>query len=92
MSEVCIQISDIGSIKMIEALMVEHKEPRSYPYLGIDKLFKSYVVLFHAENQGMVILNRDSTKKHTYLVGDYKNYWDETRFDPYDGIVFLQNK
>lgn len=63
-----------------------NKNIRKYPFLGISKIHK-FVVLFYEECTGMVVTENDC-----YSVGMYfKNGWDMSMFEPFNGEITLSN-
>lgn len=59
-----------------------------YPYLGIYKRDRTFIVLFVAVNAGMVIWSNDSSTK----VGHFDEFdWDESEFETFNDFVILSN-
>lgn len=57
---------------------------RKYPYTGIGP--NGAVVLFHDTDSGIALTQTDSS-----YVGEYSDFWDEAKFEVYQGVITLVN-
>lgn len=65
------------------------RQPNGYPRMMINKA--GVVVLFHERDQGMVMFPETGAKPGAYgSLGYYSTTWDMDRFEPWAGVVKIE--